>query len=144
MSGLLSELGNFLETAAVATEGGVGIPADPALYLGSMADSPDTALCIYAYPGGAPEYVQESFGPSREKPQIQVVARAIRYEDADELITAAWNALSPVTNASLGITKYLSVRPNGSPAFMKRDTNDRVLMFFNASVDKEVSIAVLS
>lgn len=144
MSGLLSELGDFLEIAAVATDGGVGTPADPALYLGSISDTPDTALCVYAYPGGAPEYIQNSFGPSREKPQIQVVARAIRYEDADDLITAAWNALAPLTNATLGLTKYLSVRPNGSPAFMKRDTNDRVLMFFNASVDKEVSVAVLS
>lgn len=140
--GMLAELGDFLETAGVvAAQSG---STEPRLFLGSIADTPDQALCIYEYPGGAPEYVQNSFAPIAERAQIQVVARALDYDDARNLAAAAWTALSALTNATLGITRYRSVRPNGSPAFMKRDTNDRVLIFFNASVDKEVSVAILS
>lgn len=137
----LTEIGDFLEQAAI------GIQAPNAgynLFLGQMPDSPDTAIAVYEYPGNAPEYVQNSYAPIAERPQIQVVTRAQTYADAKALADAAWSALSPVTNAILGGTKYRSIRPNSSPAFMKRDTNDRALIFFNASVDKEVSLAAVS
>lgn len=140
----LSEIGDFLETVGIASDAGTGAHGSPKLYVGSMGDYPDEALCVYAYAGGPPEYVQESFSPSTETPQIQVVTRAVRDEDAEALCMLAWKALAPVTNATLGTTKYLSIRPNHSPAFLKRDSNDRVLYFFNATVKKEVSVAVLS
>jgi hypothetical protein len=133
----LSELGDYLEDL------GIGVQAVD-LFLGSRPDEPDTALIIYQYPGNAPEYVQNSFSPIAEKPQIQVVSRAIRYEDADRRAAQAWAALAVITNATLGGTYYRSVRPNASPGLMGRDTNDRVLVFFNATVEKEVSLESVS
>jgi hypothetical protein len=106
-----------------------------------MPDEPDTVLVVYEYPGGPPEYVQESFSPIAESPQLQVVSRAARYEDAAALAFAAWRALAVVTNATLSGTKYRSIRPNSSPGIMRRDTNDRMLVFFNATVEKEVTLA---
>jgi hypothetical protein len=137
----LTELGDFLEAMGVAVQ---APDAAANLFLGSRPDVPDTVLVLYEYPGSDPEYVQNSFFPIAEMPQIQVVARANRYEDASDLAWAAWSALAPVTNATLGTTYYRSIRPNGSPAILMRDTNDRVLLFFNASVEKEVSVGVIS
>lgn len=133
---VLDELGDFVEAAGVAT--------GTELYLGSMPDTPDDLLCIYVYPGNAPEYVQELETPKYEKPQIQVVARAIAYVDAEHRIEAAWSLLSAIHNQTLNGTYYRSVRPNGSPALLRRDTNDRILLFFNASVDKEVTLVTVS
>jgi hypothetical protein len=133
----LSELGDYLAGLGI---GDLGVD----LFLGSRPDAPDTALTLYQYPGGAPEYIQDSFNPSAESPQIQVVARALKYEDADALASAAWVALSPITNTKLGGTYYRSVRPNGSPGTMGRDSNDRVLVFFNVTVEKEVSLEAVS
>lgn len=125
----LSEIGDYLEVEGVAN-----------LFLGSMPDTPDDVVVVYQYPGGPPEYIQESFTPSREKPRIQVVARATRYEDADKAATEVWSILASITNQVLGSTKYLSIRPDDSPAIMGRDTNDRLKVYFNAAVDKEVSL----
>lgn len=131
---VLFELGQYLEDMGVATHN--------VLFLGSRPEEPDTVLVVYEYPGGAPQYVQEHAAPIIERPQIQVVSRALKYEDADALIHDAWLALASIANAVLGGVKYLSVRPNGSPGILDRDHHDRVLLFFNASVEKEVSFGV--
>lgn len=128
----LTELGDFF------IENGVG-DVDT-VFLGSRPDSPDEIWAIYQYPGGAPEYVQDSHSPNVEHVQIQVVARAKRYEVADLMAARAWILLSPITNTVIGGTKYRSIRPNQSPSTMGRDTNDRLLVFFNASIEKEVSV----
>jgi hypothetical protein len=133
----LTEIGDYLEGLGIGT-----LATD--LFLGSRPDSPDKVLVVYQYPGNAPEYVQSAFSPSAESPQIQVVARAVKYEDADALASSAWSALAAVTNASLGGTYYRSIRPNSSPGTMGRDSNDRVLVFFNATVEKEVSLDAVS
>ena len=127
----LSELGDYLEGKSI------GAP----VVLGSMSDDPDTVVALYEYPGGPPEYVQESQSPVAEVVQIQAVARAVAYQDASALISRVWSALAVVTNMTLSGTKYRSVRPNNSPAVLRRDSNDRILLFFNATVDKEVSLA---
>lgn len=130
----LSELGDYLEaevhTVSQATN----------LFLGSRPDTPDTVLVIYEYAGSSPEYTQESFRPSAESVQIQVVARAIDYEEAKALASEVWSVLACVTNTDLSGTHYRSIRPNASPALLGRDANDRNLVYFNATVEKEVSL----
>lgn len=133
----LSDLGQYLETAGIAVQ-------ETDLFLGSLPDYPDHCLCIYQYSGGMPDYIQDSFTPSVEKPQIQVVARDLRYEVAEALAYQAWMSLAAINNATLSGTRYLNVRPNGSPALMRRDTNDRLLVSFNATVEKEVSVVPAS
>lgn len=133
---VLDEIGDYLVELGVVTEDN--------LFLGSRPDYPDVMVSIQVYPGGPPKYVQDNFLPSTEMVQIQVVARAPRYEDAVVLCERVWIALSPVTNQYLSGVKYQSIRPNNSPAIMARDTNDRMLIFFNASVEKEVAIGLLS
>lgn len=128
----LDELGAFLEDDDVATVG-------TDLFLAVRPDKPDTCLSLFLYPGGPPEYVQSSYAPNAERVQLQVVARAVHYEDAEALAISAWKVLSVVVNATLSGTHYRSIRPNNSPASMGRDQSDRSLVFFNATVEKEVS-----
>lgn len=137
---VLTELGDHLENLGIAAQSGAGHN----LFLGSMPDSPDEIIVLYTYPGGKPEYVQDSAGPIAERPQIQAVTRAKTYEAAEALAWRVWSAFSVLTNVTLGATRYRSVRPNGSPALLKRDTDDRVLIFFNSSVDKEVNLVFAS
>lgn len=134
---MLAEVGAFLDGLGVGAEG-----VD--LFLGSRPEEPDTCLTLYEYPGGPPEYVQSSHNPSAEVTSLQVVSRARKYQDAHSFAARAWTALAPVTNATLSGTYYRSIRPNGSPAIMGRDSNDRILVFFNATIEKEVSLASTS
>lgn len=129
----LTEIGALLEVNAVGLQG-------VSMFLGEMPNEPDTALAIFTYPGGAPEYVQSSATPNQESVQIQIVSRAARFEDADRYAYLAWFILAGVTNAVLSGTKYRSIRPNSSPGLMGRDANDRPKVFFNATVEKEVSL----
>lgn len=135
----LADLADFLEGLGLVT-----LPNPPAvvgdLFLGTRPDKPPKITCLYEYPGGAPEYVQDQQLPVAEKPQLQVVTRAKTYEEAHDQAWRVWRALAVVTNATLGTTYYRSIRPNGSPAVLLRDSDDRVLMFFNASIEKEVSL----
>lgn len=133
----LTELGDYVEMHVV------GLVQAQTLFLGSRPDEPNVMVAIYEYPGGVPEYVQEKMLPNAEKPQIQVVARSDSngdYNAADRLIHLVWNALAGIRNTTIGGTKYRSIIPAGSPGIIGRDTNDRVLIAFNATVDKEVSL----
>lgn len=133
----LAEIGAFLEGLGIGLEG-------TDMFLGKRPDMPDTALILYEYPGLGPEYIQSSFNPISEVVQLQVVSRAKKYQDAHSRAAAAWTALAPVTNATLSGTYYRSIRPNASPGNMGTDSHDRVLVFFNATIEKEVSLASTS
>jgi hypothetical protein len=130
---MLDEITTYLESQNVAVFG-------RNLFAGTRPEEPDEVLVVLEYPGMPPEYQNDgsSTGPVREQPQIQVTARGHDYESVRQLIQAAWVALSKVTNQVLTGKRYLSIRPTSSPAAIGRDSNDRVLLSFNASVYKEV------
>lgn len=133
----LKELGDYLEARPTLAGFAQGVK----LFLASMPDAPDELIVIYQYPGGANEYIQNSFVPYNTRPQIQVVARASEgnYDRADTICSLAWNALVVVRNAVLSGTKYRSIEctERGSVGV---DSNDRPLVAFNATIEKEVSL----
>lgn len=133
----LTEIGDLLEANGLGLQGG----STPTIYLGSRPDEPDELIALYQYPGQGPDYVQNSFNPNVEFVSIQVVVRAVDYQAADAKALAAWKVLAPVTNAVLSGTKYRKIKPNSSPFVMGKDSNDRVLIVFNSTVEKEVSLA---
>lgn len=114
------------------------------IFRGSQPDEPDIVFVLYEYPGNPPEYIQESFDPQWENPQIQVVARARSYDVAREMAQQAWSIFASITNADLSGVRYRSVRPNSSPFLIGRDPNDRLRVGFNMSVEKEAVIVVSS
>lgn len=131
----LTELGDFLEQQVAAFTQGQN------LFLGSRPDEPDEVLVVATYPGGEPEYVQNSPSPNQEKPQIQIIARGGPgdYAGPDLLAARAYKVLATVKNATLSGTKYRKIWPT-SPGVIGRDSNDRILIGFNATVEKEVSL----
>lgn len=129
----LSELGDYLSTT-------LSLIQSTQLFLGSRPDAGnDPILVIYQYPGGDPEYVQNKFTPNVERAQIQVVARAEDYDAADRLCARAWAALAPIRNVTISGTKYRSIMVQGR-GVIGVDTNNRTLVAFNATVEKEVSL----
>ena len=132
---LLDEVGAYLEVQGVAT-------LEQDLWLGSRPEEgTDPIIVVAEYPGQAPEYQNDStagFGPVRENPQLQIMGRGEDYQAVRAKVQAAWIALSKVTNQVLSGKRYLSIRPNSSPALIGRDQSDRVLVGFNATVNKEV------
>jgi len=130
---LLTELTNYLEAQGVAKKGNN-------LFAGLRPEEPDEVLVLHEYPGMAPEYQNDgqSTGPVRERPQVQVMGRGKDYESVRAMVQAAWVALGKITNVTLSGARYIEVRPSSSPALLGRDSNDRVLIGFNASVIREV------
>lgn len=129
----LTEIADYLEGL------GLGIQ-NTDLFLGRHPDQPDDVAVLTQYPGNAPEYVQESYLPNAESLQLQVMVRSTSYKKAEERCYRLWRALGMITNATLGTTRYRSIRPNNSPALMGRDASNRVMIFFNATVEKEVPL----
>lgn len=137
----LAELGDYLEAQGVGSQNTATVSPTARIMLGSRPDYPDKVLVLAEYPGGPPEYSQDVDLPVAERPAVQVVARDITYDGASALAHAAWRALSRINNQTLTGTYYRSVRPNNSPGIMGTDTNDRPMVFFNLSIEKEPSLA---
>lgn len=133
----LSELGAYLDGQLTDVVAGVS------LFQGTQPDSPDKLLVISQYPGGEPEYVQESFNPNIERVQIQVVVRGQtgNYDQADRICALAWKALASVRNVVLSGTRYRSIVAQGRGT-LGVDSNNRPLVGFNATVEKETSYVV--
>lgn len=129
----LDEIGDYLQAQGLGT-----LQTD--LFLGERPEQPDDILFVTPYAGDAPAYVQDSRLPILEYPQLQVAVRARAYANAEDRILRAWYALAGVTNAFLGTNRYLSIRPNSSPGLMGRDPQDRVTLYFNVTIEKEVPV----
>lgn len=129
----LTEIGDYLQSL------GFGVQ-NTDLFLGILPDGPDELIVLTQYYGNAPEYIQERMLPNAESLQLQVVIRSRRYEVAEAKAYRVWRALASVTNQTLGGTKYRSIKPNGSPALLSYDASERVRIFFNATVEKEVPL----
>jgi len=130
---LLTDMALYLEAQGVAKRGND-------LFAGTRPEEPDQVLTVWEYPGMAPEYQNDgaSTGPVRERPQLQVMGRGKDYESVRAMVQSAWIALGRVTNQVINGTRYIEIRPSSSPALIGRDSNDRVLIGFNASILKEV------
>lgn len=130
----LMEIGDYIDSQVA------GLTQGQNIFLGRRQDAPDVTVTIYQYPGGEPEAVQE-LEVNIERVQIQVVVRGSSkdYDSADNLCARVWNTLAGVRNATLSGTRYRSIVPTGRGT-MGTDTNDRPLVGFNATVEKEVSL----
>lgn len=129
---LLDEVSTYLQSQGVGT-------VNRDLFLGLRPAEPPECLTLAEYAGNAMTYVQERADPLYESPQLQVIARSADYMRARTLAKSAWSVLARLTNSILSGTRYLSIRPNSSPALIGRDQNGLILIGFNCTVEKEVS-----
>lgn len=109
------------------------------LFEGRLPDAPDDCAAIFQYAGRSPDYVLNTAVPRRERPALQVLVRARRYQDAEARAYAIWTLLASLSNATLNTTKfYQEIRPLGSPFLLEHDPDDRAVVAANYYTTKEV------
>lgn len=128
----LDELATRLQSAGVGVVGAT-------LFKGRRPPAPDACVTINEYYSNAPEFILASSVPNAERPQVQVMARGTDYEATMAKAKAAWSSLAAVANMTLSGTFYRHILVNGSPAHIGNDENDRFLIGFNVTVEKDVS-----
>ena len=129
------------DICAVLSAAGVGT-AGVNLFAGFLPDAPDAASVVYETGGSAPTMaMRATVGAVVENPSVQVVSRALAYDEAAARATShtAWKALCGLPDQTVNGTRYLWALPIQSPFLMGRDEAGRVLIAFNADVVKEVS-----
>jgi hypothetical protein len=127
----------LVDLGVLAEGGGLGTVGET-IFLGSAPPSPDAILTIFQYPGGSTEYVQESPRPSQVGALIQIVGRGHDYVAVETLVDNAWRLFTSVVNSLINGTKYRKIWPNGMPGLIGRDNNDRVMIGFNATAEREI------
>lgn len=108
------------------------------LYIGSLPDSPDVVVGLFAYQGRPPQSVLDVAGIRRERPGLQVQVRSApnAYADAEARAYAIFDLLQ-VSNATLGSGFYQEVTPFGSPFPLGRDLNRRMVIAANYLVSRD-------
>ena len=146
---MLREIGTYLQAQGVGTPG-----AD--MFLGLMPDEPDNCIALFEYAGSPPDLHWNG-----EYPGLQVRVRGTSYEAARSKIGDIVKKLhglyeqilsdegepegigdegegngeeepTPVTG-----TRYLLIWAKGSVEILKRDANNRVVLFVNFEIIKE-------
>src|SRR5574337_2076253 len=128
---ILDELGLYLQTNSIGTLG-------TDLFTGTLPDTPDNAVALYEYGGVTPV---STLGPGQakfERPRVQVLVRATTYSAARSKIESIYKLLHGLANTSLSSVRYLLVEAVQSPAFMEKDTNNRVKLICNFQIHKEL------
>lgn len=124
MRDLLDDLARLAETEGVATYG-------TNLFTGSRPDQPDTVLVLTNYQGPANRLHGDKGIPVDERLAVQVMARAVGYDDAAALAEQAYDALQ-FRHATLNSgRRYAWSIAQQYPAPVGRDQNGRVLISFN-------------
>lgn len=99
---------------------------------GFVPHGPDTIIALTEYSGFPPDQVAEI-----ESPQVQVRVRAADYNTAKGIIISVYSALHLLWETSINGNRYLYIYANGSPAFMRRDANNRAEFVQNFTVIRE-------
>lgn len=131
------------ELAFIQTNAGVGVLGTN-MFLGRRANIPSGVgpyLSIVLTAGLAPERTHyEATVPAYQLPGAQLLARARDWDDAYEMITAAYNAVIVVRNQFIGTTWYRSIKVAGEPLELTVDEKDRARFSLNIIGDKRPSV----
>lgn len=129
---LLDELSAYLQAQGIGTAG-------TDLFSGILPDVPDACVSLHEYGGVGPVHTLGGGNAKYERPRVQVVVRATTYSAARTKIETIYKLLDKLANTTLSSVRYLSIDAVHSPAFMERDANNRVKMFVNFQIHKELS-----
>jgi len=130
----LDELGAYLATEMTLVVG-------TTIFLGSLPPKPDVCLAIRETGGSPPTGGLGTTGIQYEFPSVQIVVRGAPddYETPRTTAETAYRKLAEIEAESLSSTAYLMAMPLQSPFFLQQDKNDRLLIAFNAAIEKEPS-----
>jgi hypothetical protein len=108
---------------------------------GSMSDATDTRVCIYEYPGMAPDFKFGGQGLKYEHPSFQVVARgaATDYDGPRAVIELVVADLVKVWTTTLSGTEYTWLQPVQAPFWLRQDERNRHYFVVNFRTEKAPS-----
>lgn len=135
---LLDELGDYLSTNGVGTEG-------TDLFFGYLPEAQGARVMTALYETGglgAAHGMAASPGQAKaERPRLQVVVRSTSYQAARLKAQDAWRLLDGLGDVTLNGVRYLGVYAVQSPFLMGRDEQNRPLVACNYDVTKSLSTA---
>lgn len=117
---ILEALADKLNSASVAITG-------TNLFIGIMPDDPDSCISLYEYAGAEPIEVLRNNNATLERPSVQVLVRATRndYPTARDLIEAARDTLTGITDETISNVRFLRVSALSSINAVGLDDNER-------------------
>jgi len=122
---MLNDIGTYLQAQGVGT-------VETDIFLGLMPDQPDNCIALFEYAGSPPDLHWNG-----EYPGLQVRVRNKSYAAARTKIGEVINKLHGLHEQTLSGTRYLLIKARGSPEVLKRDNNNRVVLFVNFDIIKE-------
>lgn len=135
MASVLTEVVDYLASEMSLTAG-------TNIFETIMPDTPDACMAVEETGGSEPDRQFGSEDALFEYPSIRVVCRGTSndYNTPRAQAKTAWEKLLEINpQDTLGSTGFLLVTPLQSPFELARDSNDRVLIGFNAICSKEPS-----
>ena len=117
---ILEALADKLNSASVAITG-------TNLFIGLMPNDPDVCMSLYEYAGSQPLEVMRDNDATLERPSVQVLVRATRndYPTARDLIEAARDTLTGITDETISNVRFLRVSALSSINAVGMDDNER-------------------
>jgi hypothetical protein len=132
--GYLEELAGYLEGLYLGT-------LNMDLFIGKLTNEPDACTVLAAGPGMPGHRTHDVPGEAMQRPGVDIVVRGTSdgFAAAMQQAHAVWEALTQVTNMTLGSTRYQAVEPLTPPRQQGFDPHDRPLIGFRSLVTKEPS-----
>ena len=111
------------------------------LFLGTLPDAPDTAAALYETGGFFPIHTMSGSAGNAvaERPRIQAVTRALKYQAARQLMHNIFKRLDGANNFTINGTRYLQITAVSSPAAMGTDGSGRARCVTNFDIVKSLS-----
>jgi len=133
------------ELVSILVDAGVGV-AGSTIFIGPKPAVPSVAipavLTVSPSGGAAPEGTHNStLLPAYVRPSAQLLARGIKYSDAETMIQRAYEAVFPVRNRFVQGTWWVKVLIKQEPFPLGEDENARPMIAFNIDVTRRYSPA---
>jgi len=120
MADIATDIGDLLATAGAGS-----VVAPVTIFNGRLSDKPDNAIAVRPMPGSAPV---RGMGPSltaplRERPDVQIIVRNLRYVDLMTKVSVIKAALDRFVGTISGKAYYIELAYE--PMYMGVDENNR-------------------
>ena len=127
---------SFLEDIATQLNSlGIGVypgtTSTQTIFVGTMPDTPDACISLYARPGRAKEVFCDL-----QYPDLHVEVRAATYGAAQTKTEAIDAALHAQHDITLSTHKYLTIRGRGVPCKLETDSRGRTVFYQNFEIVK--------
>jgi hypothetical protein len=101
------------------------------LFVDELPATVTHGLVVEDTPSREPEYTAGRAVPAYRHRSAQIRVRSNTKAAARTLIDAAWDAIAPVRNQSIGGTEYVKMTPVQEPFLLMMDANRKPVYAFN-------------